>query len=239
MVRQFDVAALRHAIPPATRTRITTGIHTKSILNRRILQKQIRRMLKTRQSMMAAEMGIVAIPMQALRAAPATLDLHNTIRATTLARHLPPAAVPDHHQEAARLQVRIPHRLAPALPLPALRQTQAAVHPDQAPVLQQRQLRHRIQMQVHLDRQNEPLTLTRVEQCFRAARLPLQLAALFYTSFACRAKPSWSKNRLSLICASLTARTQINLSTFAFLPEKARIQSSSLFTAATGARNTI
>ena len=102
-------------------------------------------MLKTRQSMMAAEMGIVAIPMQVQHAAPVVLALHNMALTTALDRHLPaPAADLVHLRIQARRRgpVRLldPVRPAPRPPIPLLRiqalhRTQAIAHrPDQATV---------------------------------------------------------------------------------------------------------
>jgi hypothetical protein len=122
-------------------------------------------MLITRhQSMTAAEMGIAAIPTQALRATRAALD-HNTVLTTTPDRLLPvPAADRDHLRIPAPRPdpVRLLDQVRPALPrLPipllrvrTLRRTQATTHrPDQATVrrlhLRPRHLpRHRIQVAV-------------------------------------------------------------------------------------------
>jgi hypothetical protein len=192
MVPLFKAAETILAITRLTRT--TIDIPTKSIPSRRILQRQIRLTLRTRQSMMAAEMGIGAIPMQALRATPAALDRNTALTATL--DHRLPAPAADHPREAeARLRVRIPHLLVRVRHRPDP-QTQAAVRPDQAPVLRHRQLRHnqlprrrpphRIQMQVPLDRPNKGFTLTKVEQC--SGLLDFACAPLFYT--ALRAKQS-------------------------------------------------
>ena len=152
MVRQFDLVALLHATPSATRTRIMIGINTKSILNRRILQRQIRQALVT-QSMMAMEMGIAAIPMQAPHATPAVLALRSMALTTVQDRHLPvPAAdldhrhlhIPDRH--LARVRPVQDLRALPRLPVPllrvrTLRRTQATARLDQAPVLRRSRLR--------------------------------------------------------------------------------------------------
>jgi hypothetical protein len=192
MVPLFNPAGTIPVITPLTR--ITIDILTKSIPNRRILQRQIRLTLRTRQSMMAAEMDIGAIPTQAQRATPAALAPRNVARTATLDLRLPAAAL---DQEAARLRVRIPHLLVPVRHRPDP-QTQAAVRPDQAPVLRRSRLRlsqlphhrlqHRIQMQVPLDRQNKRFTLTQVEQCASGLLGLFPSPPLFYT--ALRAKRS-------------------------------------------------
>jgi hypothetical protein len=111
--------------------------------------------------------------------------------------------------------------------------------PQSAPA---HQFPHRIQTQVDLGRQNERFTPARKSISASGSHPTYSThfcsAPDLYCS-ACRAKTASSKNRPIPIYASLTARTQINLSTFAFPPEKALIQSFSLFTAATGARSTI
>jgi len=141
MVRQFDLAALRHATAPATRIRITIAIATKNIQTTHILLQQIRRTLITRHlSMRAAEMDIAAI----LTLAPRAMVLHNTV--TTTQDRLLPILVAD--LDHLRIQARHPGQVrlldlvhpAPRRPILLLRvrtphRTQAAAHrPDQATV---------------------------------------------------------------------------------------------------------
>lgn len=121
-------------------------------------------MFRIRQSMMVPETGIAAILMQALRAMPAALDLHNTALTTAQDRHLPvPAATLVHPRiQAPRpVPVRLLDQVPPALPLTipllqirTLHRTQAITYlPDQATVrplhLRLRHLqRRRIQAEV-------------------------------------------------------------------------------------------
>jgi len=145
--------------------------------------------------MMAAEMGIGAIPMRAQRATPAALAPRNMARTATLDLRLPAPAAPHHHRGTARLRVRIPHLLVPVRHRPDP-QTQAAVRPDQLPVLQHRQLRHnqlprhrlphRIQMQVPLDRQNKGASVLPESSSVSGLLDSFLSAPLFYT--ALRAK---------------------------------------------------
>jgi hypothetical protein len=143
--------------------------------------------------MMAAEMDNGAIPTQAQRATPAALAPRNMARTATLDLRLPAEAL---DQEAeARLRVRIPHLLVPVRHRPDP-QTQAAVRPDQLPVLQHRQLRHnqlprhrlphRIQMQVPLDRQNKGASVLPESSSVSGLLDSFLSAPLFYT--ALRAK---------------------------------------------------
>src|SRR6478672_4580351 len=146
MVRQFELAALRHATAPATRIRITIAIATKNIRTTHILLQQIRRTLITRHlSMRAAEMDIAAIPTQAPRATPAVLALHNMALTTAQDRLLPALAADLDH---LRIQARHPGQVrlldlvhpAPRRPILLLRvrtlhRTQATAHRrDQATV---------------------------------------------------------------------------------------------------------
>jgi len=114
--------------------------------------------------MMAAEMGIAAIPMQVPRATPVVLDLRSM--ALTTAQDLPlPALAADlvhlriqaPHPAPVRLLDQVPPALPLAIPLlrvQTLRRTQATTHrPDQATVrrlhLRPRQLpRRRIPAEV-------------------------------------------------------------------------------------------
>ena len=157
MVRQFDLAALRHATAPATRIRITINIATKNIRTTHILLQQIRRTLITRhQSMTAAEMDIAVILTQAPRATLAALALHNTDRTTTKDRRLLALADPDRllipalRPALVRLDLvhPAPRRPIPLLLVRTLRLTRATTHhPDQATVrrlhLRLRHLPHR------------------------------------------------------------------------------------------------
>src|SRR5258708_22153197 len=197
MARQLNPGELIHAI--TTLTRKTIAIPIKNIQSRHttIRRKIIRPAPITLPNTMAAEMAGGVIQMRAPREAQVTLALRNMARTTVLARPLPaPAAVPDHPQAP----VPILHHPDLVL-LRALHPVQTAIRPEQAPVLrhsrlQRPQLQHRIQMPVHLDRQNEPLTLIGVEQCFRPARLPIFCSSpLFYTAF--RAKRSHSGTKTS------------------------------------------
>lgn len=102
-------------------------------------------MLRTRQSMMAVEMAIAAIPMRAPRATPAVLALHNMALTTAQDRPLPaPAADLVHlriqapHPAPVRLLDQVPQALPLTIPLLQVRtllRTQATAHlPDQATV---------------------------------------------------------------------------------------------------------
>src|SRR6478672_8393846 len=153
MVRQFDLAALRHATAPATRIRITIAIATKNIRTTHILLQQIRRTLITRrQSMRAAETDIAAILTQAPRAARAALALHNTVT-TTQDRHLPILVADLDH---LRIQARRPDQVrlldlvhpAPRLPIPlllvrTLHRTQATAHRRDQAIVRRLHLRPR------------------------------------------------------------------------------------------------
>jgi hypothetical protein len=91
--------------------------------------------------MMAAEVDIVAILMQAQRATPAALAHHNMAQTTTLDPPLQIPADPVHPHlliQARRPAPVRPLDQVPALPLPIpLRRTQATAHrPDQATVRQ-------------------------------------------------------------------------------------------------------
>ena len=154
MVRQFDLAALRHATAPATRTRITIAIATKNIRTTHILLQQIRRTLITRrQSMRAAEMDIAAILTQAPRAMRAALVLHNTARITAPDRllraraavrvHLP---IPARRLDQGRLLDLVhptPRRPILLLLVPTPRRTQATAHRRDQVIARQLHLRPR------------------------------------------------------------------------------------------------
>ena len=98
-------------------------------------------MFRTRQSMMALETAIVAIPMRAPRATPAVLALHNV--ALTIAQDRPlPAPAADLVHLRIPAPVRRLDQVPPALPLTipllqvrTLLRNQATAHlPDQATV---------------------------------------------------------------------------------------------------------
>ncbi|HEY2912540.1 MAG TPA: hypothetical protein VGK21_04220, partial [Candidatus Angelobacter sp.] len=121
-------------------------IPTKSILSR-ILQQPILQTLRTHQSTMAEETGIVVIPMQALRAMSADLDHRSMVLIATLDLRLQiPAADPVHPhlriQAPHPVPVRLLDQVPPGLPHPipllrvqTLHRTQATTHrPDQATV---------------------------------------------------------------------------------------------------------
>jgi hypothetical protein len=122
-------------------------------------------MFRTRQSMMALETAIAAIPMRAPRATPAVLALHNMALTTAQDRPLPALAA-----DLVHLRIQVPHpapvlldQVPQALPLtiPLLRvrtllRTQATAHrPDQATV---RQLHLRLR---HLPRRRIPAAVVR------------------------------------------------------------------------------
>jgi len=119
-------------------------------------------MLKTRQSMMALETAIVAIPMRAPRATPAVLALHNVALTIAQDRPLPaPAADLVHLRIPApvRRLDQVPQALPLTIPLLRVRtllRTQATAHrPDQTTV---RRLHLRLR---HLPRRRIPAAVVR------------------------------------------------------------------------------
>jgi hypothetical protein len=123
-------------------------------------------MFRTRQSMMALETDIVAIPMRAQRATPAVLALHNMALTTAQDRHLPALAadlvhlrIQAPHPAPVRLLDQVPQALPLTIPLLRVRtllRTQATAHrPDQATV---RRLHLRLR---HLPRRRIPAAVVR------------------------------------------------------------------------------